>query len=125
MNDKPMPALRNFSAGLIVLAEVGPDRMTVTQGAFFLIAGLADQAGRPATFSEIRETLGDVLNKSLHTTYKVFLEEGRNREGKREPGLGWLSRETDAADNRRKYLRLTNRGRQIMAEVASALAAAH
>lgn len=117
------PVLRNFSAGLLVLAELGPDRLTLTQGAFFLLAAMADRTGRPATFSELREAVGDTLNRSLHTTYKVFVDEGRKRDGKREPGLGWLTRETDDADNRRKYLRLTPKGRRVLEELVLAIEA--
>lgn len=115
------PVLRNFSAGLIVLAELGPDRLTLTQGAFFLLAGLADRTGRPATFSELRDTVGETVGRSLHTTYKVFLSEGRNRDGERQAGLGWLRAETDPADNRRRFLRLTQTGQRIMDAVFLAL----
>lgn len=88
--------------------------MTLPQAAFFLEAALADLRGCPTTFSELREALGPIIGKSLHTTYKVFLDEGRNRNGKREPGVGWLTRETDPKDNRRHYLRLTDAGREVL-----------
>lgn len=115
------PVLRNFSAGLIALAEMGPDRLTLTQGAFFLLAGLADRTGRAATFSELRDAVGDTIGRSLHTTYKVFLDEGRWRDGERQRGLGWLTADTDPNDQRRKYLRLTPTGQRIMDAVYASL----
>lgn len=113
--------LHAFSAGMIMLAEISPERMTLSQCAFFLTAAFADKAGRAVTFTDIKDALGDSINKSLHTTYKVLLTEGRNRDGKREPGLGWLSREVDPTDNRRKYLKLTQRGHRVLNELAVAI----
>lgn len=112
--------LRSFSSGLLALAELGPERMTVAQTTFFMFAGLADLAGKPATFTELRDLIGPVMSKSLHTTYKLFLgEEGR--DSKRQAALGWLMRETDPSDNRRKYLRLTKEGRRVLTEVIGAV----
>lgn len=115
------PALRNFSAGLIVLAEIAPRQLTLAQAAFFLTAALADRAGRAASFTDLKETLGLEVNRSLHTTYKIFLKEGRRREGQRVEGLGWLTAELDPTDNRRKFLRLTRTGQRIIDEVAAAI----
>lgn len=112
--------LMSFSSGLLLLAEMGPDRMTAAQSTFFMYAGLADLYGRPATFTELREKLGPVMSRSLHTTYKLFLgDEGR--DNKRAQALGWLYRETDPSDNRRKYLRLTKEGRFVMEKVVKAI----
>lgn len=117
-----MPALRDFSAGMMVLGELAPDRLTIAQCSFFLLAGLTDSAGRATTFSELREAIGPQLSRSLHTTYRVFLDEGRNNaQGDRIDGLGWLTRETDPKDNRRKYLKLTSKGKLVMAELAATL----
>lgn len=115
------PALRNFSAGLIVLAELSPRQITLAQGAFFLTAALADRAGRAASFTDLKETLGLEVNRSLHTTYKVFLKEGRVRGGERTEGLGWLTAELDPTDHRRKFLRLTKSGQRVIDEVAAAI----
>lgn len=119
-----MVALRNFSAGLLVLGEVAPERMTLSQSAFFLMAAMADATGRKSTYTEIKEAVGPALHRSLHTTYRVLLDEGRNTAKGREPGLGWLRRETDPSDNRRKYLRLTAKGRRVLDQLGLALDAA-
>ncbi|BDW83715.1 hypothetical protein MACH24_31530 [Erythrobacter sp. Dej080120_24] len=108
--------LKDWSGFLIRLAEHAPERLTLSQSVFFLEAAIADLSGRPATFTEIKEKHGGVMSRSLHTTYKVFLgEEGR--ESKRQQALGWLMRETDPSDNRRKYLRLTVTGRRVMEDI--------
>lgn len=112
--------LRTFSSGLLALAELCPERMTVAQSTFFLFAGLADLSGKPSTFTELRELVGETMSRSLHTTYKVFLA-ADERESRREQALGWLLRETDRADNRRKYLRLTKEGRSMMAQIIRAM----
>lgn len=112
----PVGALRDFSAALIELAEQAPERTTVAQMAFFLLAGMADAAGKPATFTEIKEAVGPAVNRSLHTTYKVFLDriQRRSDTDATRQGLGWLTREEDREDNRRKYLRLTPKGRAVI-----------
>lgn len=115
------PALKNFLAGMIVLAELSPRNLTLAQCTFFLTAAMADRAGRPATFTDLKEAVGEAVNRSLHSTYKVFLAEGRLRDGTRQPGLGWLTRDTDPLDNRRKYLKLTPLGHSIVDEVTDAI----
>lgn len=115
-----MSELRSFSAGLLVLTEMCSERMSMGQITFFLFAGLADLSGRPATFTELRDLIGPAMSKSLHTTYKAFLDTSE-REQRRQVALGWLMRELDASDNRRKYLRLTQEGRRVMAEIIRAV----
>lgn len=117
---KHVRPLKDFSAGLLTLATLAPDRLTAAQLTFFMLAGIADIYGHPTTFTEIRETTGERIGKSLHTTYKVFLDD-KNRDPRRQLALGWLLRETDPSDNRRKYLRLTKEGRKVMSEVINAI----
>lgn len=115
--------LRNFSAALIELAEQAPERTTAAQMVFFLLAGLADEADKPATFTEVRDAAGPAINRSLHTTYKVFLDRPQRRSDTdaTRQGLGWLTREEDPEDNRRKYLRLTPKGRRVMKGLVATL----
>lgn len=115
-----MQELRSFSAGLLLLTEMCSERMSMGQITFFLFAGLADLSGKPATFTELRDQIGPAMSKSLHTTYKAFLGT-TERESRRQVALGWLMRELDASDNRRKYLRLTKEGRRVMAEIIRAV----
>ncbi len=114
-----LPELKHFNNALIRLASLAPDRLSLGQAVFFIEAARADLSGQPATFTELRDRTGPVISRSLHTTYKVFLGTDE-REPRRQTALGWLVREIDAEDNRRKYLRLTAKGRRIIEEVIRA-----
>ena len=122
-NSKLRPAnFRDLSKSLLILANEAPERTTLAQMTFFLLAGTADLAGKPSTFTEIRDRVGPTVNRSLHTTYKVFLDRPLKRsdyQSKRQ-GLGWLTREIDPQDNRRNYLRLTAKGRRVLAKALGA-----
>jgi hypothetical protein len=111
--------LRAFAEALAYLAERAPERTTAAQMAFFVFAAIADNVGKPRTFTEIKDELGPAVNRSLHTTYKVFLdrEQRRSDTNATRQGLGWLTREEDLYDNRRKYLRLTDLGRAVLFEL--------
>lgn len=111
--------LRHFNAILLRLAALAPERLSLAQAVFFIEAARADLSGKPATFTELREKTGPAISKSLHTTYKVFLS-AQDREPKRQAALGWLARETDPTDNRRKYLRLTATGYRIIEDLMQA-----
>src|SRR3546814_14484898 len=74
---------------MIALAEFAPDRMTMAQGVFFLLAASADIAGKPTTFTEIKEAQGEAINRSLHSTYRVLLTPSRTFP----KGLDWRSEE--------------------------------
>lgn len=115
-----MHNLRAFSTALIRAAELAPDRMSLGQLAFFLYAGMGDLADHPLTFTDIKNVAGDRINKSLHTTYKVLLDGSRRSDRADTPGVGWLYTETDSTDNRRKFLRLTRKGAEIMALIDEA-----
>lgn len=114
-----LPELKNFNNALVRLASMAPERLSLPQAVFFIEAARADLSGQPATFTELRDRTGPAISRSLHTTYKVFLD-AKNREPKRQTALGWLTREIDAEDNRRKYLRLTAKGRRIIEELIQA-----
>jgi hypothetical protein len=101
----------------MVLAEMAPERLTASQLIFFLLTATADIAGKDPTYSTIKEAVGDKINKSLHSTYKIFLPKGRVYPN----GLGWLEQEASEADSRVKYLRITKKGREVMREVLDAM----
>lgn len=109
--------LVNLSAAMMVMAEMAPDRMSASQMIFFLAAASADLAGKQPTYSEVREALGDDINRTLHTTYRVVLEPSRIYP----KALGWLSRTQNPNDNREYFLKLTPRGREVLKEVLKAL----
>lgn len=111
--------LASLSATMLYLAEAGSDRLTINQAAFFLIAAAADAKGAPLTVSEIMEGAADILNPSVANTYKVLLEPRASSHG--GSSLGWLTREPDPDDERRKYLRLTPKGAAVIKAALLAL----
>lgn len=109
--------LAELSKAMVVLAEEAPDRMTLSQGMFFLLAASADLEGKPTTYTEIKEEFGEAVNRSLHGTYRVLLKPSRPYPN----ALGWLDRVEDPTDNRRKLLTLTAKGRMIIQSLIRAL----
>jgi len=110
--------LARFSAAMIVTAELSPHRMTTSQVIFFVTAAAAILAGRQATYTAIKEAIGEDVNRSLKTTYRVLLEPSRLYPG----ALGWLKRETNPADNREQLFDLTPRGRHVLEQIIEAMA---
>lgn len=103
--------LASLSGGLLYLALEGHDRLTINQAAFFFLVAAADARGRPLTLTDIMEANDLALGKSIQNSYKVFLEpHGRNPK---DFALGWLTREPDPDDERRKFLRLTEKGKEV------------
>lgn len=103
--------LASLSAAFLYLAEAGHDRLTINQAAFFLLVAAADARGAPLTLTEVLEGTDGVLGKSIVNSYKALLEpHGRSPK---DFALGWLTREPDLDDERRKYLRLTEKGREV------------
>jgi len=101
-----------------VVGRVGwLERMTASQLIFFMLAATSDLAGRPATFGDIKEMVGDRLNRSLHTTYRILMEPSRAFP----KGLGWLTSDLNPADNRQKFIKLTPEGRKVMKALHKAL----
>lgn len=107
----------DFSAGMMVLGELAPERLTMSQAIFFVLTGTAAIAGKDPTYTDIKEAVGDKINKSLNTTYRIFLEPSRLYPN----GLGWLTQEPNPDDNRVKFLRLTKKGREVLAQVLEAI----
>lgn len=106
-----------FSEAMLILAEMAPERMTMSQALFFMLTASAELAGKQPTYSDVKEAIGDQLNRSLHTTYRILLEPSRAFP----KGLGWLRAETNPADNRVKFLKLTDAGLNVMHAVYLAL----
>ncbi len=91
--------------------------MTLSQVLVFLLVAQRDLKGHPITFTEIKESLGANLSRSLHTTYKILLEPTARRPN----GLGWLKSTENTDDLRQKFLTVTKKGLEVIAAVNSAL----
>lgn len=106
-----------LSAAMMVLGERAHERLSISQSIFFIVAGIADLKGASPTFKDIKEAIGDTLSRSLHTTYRAFMEPSHAFP----KGLGWLTNETNPMDNREKFIRLTPEGRRVMLAIAHEL----
>ena len=121
MNFDPLKAsvgdFNAFAKAMTALAELTPERMTLSQAIFFVQAAADDLKGESPTYSTVREKLGEKINRSLHTTYRVLLAKSRVYP----KGLGWLKAEVNPDDNRQKFLKLTPKGREALAAVRAHL----
>lgn len=105
------------SAFLLYLADVGSDRLSLTQAAFFLLAATADAAGKPATRSALIQTYHDTFRGSIRNSYRQLLEPTRLYP----KALGWLETEENPMDSREQFLRLTDEGKAVIAGALLAL----
>lgn len=109
--------LEALSAGMMVMAEMAPHRMTLSQVIFFVTAGASIAAGKPTTYTDVKKLLGEEINRSLAQTYRVLFEPSRHYP----KALQWMTRETNPADNRQKFFQLTPQGRHVLSEVLKAM----
>lgn len=107
---KHVGELASSSAFLLYLSDVGSDRMTLTQAAFFMLAAAADASGRPATRTQLLETYTDSLRGSIRNSYRQLLEPTRSYPR----SLGWLCTEANPDDDREQFLRLTDKGQSVI-----------
>jgi hypothetical protein len=114
---KRVAELAGSSAFLLYLGDVGSDRLTLTQAAFFMLAATADAAGRPATRSELLQTYPDQFRGSIRNSYRQLLEPSRLYP----KSLGWLSTEANPNDDREQLLRLTEEGKSVIMGALMAL----
>ena len=110
--------LRAAADCLIYLAGAASDRLTLTQGAFFMLAAAADAAGAPATRSSLIAAYEEQFRGSVRNSYRQLLERSRAYP----KGLGWLAVEANPNDAREQFLRLTKKGKQVAERVLLALA---
>lgn len=102
--------LAGSSAFLLYLADVASDRLSLTQGAFFMLAATADAAGKPATRSELIQMYADTFRGSIRNSYRQLLEPSRLYP----KALGWLTTEENPNDSREQFLRLTDEGHSVV-----------
>jgi len=107
---KRVSELSGSSAFLLYLADVGSDRLSLTQASFFMLAATADAAGRPATRTALMDANPMAFRGSIRNSYRQLLKPTR-----RYPkGLGWLETEENPNDAREQFLRLTDEGKSVV-----------
>lgn len=107
---KRVGELAASSAFLLYLADVGSDRLSLTQAAFFMLAATADAAGKPATRTQLIQTYHDTFRGSIRNSYRQLMEPSRVYPN----GLSWLMAEENPDDSREQFLRLTDEGRSVV-----------
>ncbi|WOB78465.1 hypothetical protein [Brevundimonas nasdae] len=99
------------------LVEDSEPRTSGRQLLAFLAVAQAEADGKSITLSDIRDMEGSrgqiIIGQSIAQTFAMLLD-----PSDREPrGLGWVRQEVDPSDNRRKYLKLTDKGRALLESI--------
>lgn len=110
--------LGSASAFLMFLGEAGSDRLTISQGAFFMLAAAADARGAPSTRSELLRASGAEFRPSLRNSYRQLLKPSRMYPN----ALGWLEAKRNPDDDREQFLCLTAEGKAVVEGALLALA---
>ncbi|MFN3582759.1 hypothetical protein [Phenylobacterium sp.] len=111
-------AFEHLAAVMQIIAEAVPARCSTRQVLAFCIIVYANAKGQSVTLSQVRETAGEGLGQSIEKTIQMFFAPSKQQPD----ALGWLEQEVDEDDRRKKYLKLTARGRHVANEITRALA---
>lgn len=108
-----------FAKTLQIIATKIPARTSVRQIYAFALIVEANSLGKSIIVSDLKEIAGDdetgepIFGQSIGRSYQLLME-----PTKRDPdGLGWIKLETDEDDNRRKIVRLTEKGEAIAGHI--------
>lgn len=112
-------AFEHLAAVMQIIAEAVPARCSTRQVLAFCIIVYANAKGQSVTLSQVRETAGEGLGQSIEKTIQMFFAPSKQHPD----ALGWLEQEVDEDDRRKKYLKLTARGRHVANEITRALVA--
>ncbi|MFN3558931.1 MAG: hypothetical protein ACK4UQ_06550 [Brevundimonas sp.] len=99
------------------LVEQSEPRTSGRQILAFLAVAQAEADGKSIMLSDIRDIEGSdgqpIIGQSIAQTFAMLLD-----PSEREPrGLGWVRQEVDPDDRRRKYLKLTDKGRAVLESI--------
>lgn len=113
MDKKSIRAVEGVYRALATVVEDSQPRTSARQILAFLAVVQADARGTSIMLSDIRDIEGrdgkPIIGQSIQQTFAMLLE-----PSDREPnGLGWVTQEVDEDDRRRKYLKLTDKGRAV------------
>ncbi|WP_312490972.1 hypothetical protein [Brevundimonas sp.] len=108
-----------FAKTLQIIAAKIPARTSLRQIYAFALIVEANSLGKSIIVSDLKEIAGDddtgepIFGQSIGRSYQLLME-----PTKRDPdGLGWIKLETDEDDNRRKIVRLTEKGEAIAGHI--------
>lgn len=115
-----------FAKALQIIATEIPARTSLRQVYAFALIVEANSLGKSIIVSDLKEIAGadntgePIFGQSIGRSYQLLME-----PTKRDPdGLGWIKLETDEDDQRRKIVRLTNKGEAIANHIRRTLTSA-
>lgn len=104
-----------LAKALQILVHEIPARTSLRQVYAFVLIVEANSLGKSIIISDLKEIAGadntgePIFGQSIGRSYQLLME-----PTKRDPdGLGWIKLETDEDDQRRKIVRLTEKGEAI------------
>jgi len=103
--------LDNATGFLERLAVLGPSTLTIRQALFFVAVAKEDLRHHRVTLTGIRAA-HDGLGRAIAKSKDMLLEPSRAYP----QATGWLTQEHDPEDRRVRYLRLTPRGLNVLAQ---------
>ena len=115
-----------FAKALQTIAFEIPARTSLRQVYAFALIVEANSLGKSIIVSDLKEIAGadktgePIFGQSIGRSYQLLME-----PTKRDPdGLGWIKLETDEDDQRRKIVRLTQKGEAIANQLRRTIATA-
>jgi len=115
-----------FAKALQTIAFEIPARTSLRQVYAFALIVEANSLGRSVIVSDLKEIAGadktgePIFGQSIGRSYQLLME-----PTKRDlDGLGWIKLETDEDDQRRKIVRLTDKGEAIANQIRRTIATA-
>ncbi len=123
---KPLPLpkrsaqdLESLGRALAVIAAGGHDRVTVKQSLFFMSVAYAHAMNHSVTLTDILSAYEGTgaLGGAVRKSYNVFFE----KNARFPDALGWIKQEEDPDDRRFKFLKLTERGEEVAADIVEAM----
>ena len=115
-------AVSTISRMFMISGRIAGGRLTARQMRLFCLIADAYAQGEPLTMNEATAKLGEPASDSIKTLLPPRLDAVGKPLNPKDTALGLVEQVPDRMDMRRRYLRLTEAGREIieaMAEVIS------
>lgn len=114
-------AFENLTETIFVFSSLVPARTSIRQVMAFAIIAQKNAMGSAVSLTDVREIAGEALGQSIERTIQQFFA-----PTVRDPdALGWLEQEEDPYDRRKKYLKLTDKGVEVVNAITTALSQKH
>jgi len=114
--------LEGFADYLLAMTSITPPRASARQMLAFCIVAMANIRNESLNMADLMTSAGDdvdgkaILGRSIERTFGLFMEPTKQNPD----GLGWVTQEMDPEDRRKKYLKLTDKGREAVTKITEA-----